>query len=112
MWDIFFHISLDKRTLDQLIEQCNILIAASADMATWNASTYGRFIKIGTEYTLTELKRHWSLYISMQDLPAKRIAEIRTGMSEMFKTKLQNSLTLSAARSSGPVFHAAGTDRK
>lgn len=61
-----------------------------------------------TEYTLTELRRHWSLYVHLQDLPPKRLKEIRNALTAIFQPSLKNAGTvISSARSSGPLFMRA-----
>ena len=109
VWDIFFHMRLDTDSHSALIEQCKKLVRLSETLQHWVDSPYGPFLKMCTEYTLTELRRHWSLYIDMQDLPRQRLKAIRDAFTKQSKSTLQKFQTiLGAARSSGPLMiHAA-----
>jgi hypothetical protein len=65
IWNIYFHFYIDTNSHSVLVEQCKKLVGLSDSLRSWRASPYGRFIKTGTEHTLAELRRHWSLYIGM-----------------------------------------------
>src|ERR1700761_170486 len=75
IWNIYLHMYLDKASHAILIAQCEKLVEHSANVSTWSASPYGSFLKFATTYTLSEVRRHWCLYIAMQHLPAKRMKE-------------------------------------
>ncbi|KAI0759268.1 hypothetical protein BD413DRAFT_287682 [Trametes elegans] len=63
LWDIFFHMYLGDASLASLVCQCSKLLATSEDLQDWDASRYGRTIRIGSEYTLLELRRLWTAYL-------------------------------------------------
>ena len=103
-WDIFFHIYLDKGSYSVLVEQCEKLVGLSDSLRSWNASVYGRFLKMCTEYTMTELRRHWLLYIDMQNLPSQRTKVIREAFTKQCKQQSRKDMaSASSARSSGPL---------
>ncbi|KZT03168.1 uncharacterized protein LAESUDRAFT_744706 [Laetiporus sulphureus 93-53] len=108
IWDTFFHFHLDKNSLSALTVQCQKLIELSATLREWNESAYGQFVRMSTEYTLVELRRHWSLYVDMQHLPRPKLDELREGFRKMSKSTLDKfSVNASSARSAGPLMLAA-----
>ncbi|KAJ7884877.1 hypothetical protein B0H13DRAFT_1506129, partial [Mycena leptocephala] len=56
------HMHLDLASLAVLVSDCQKLLAMSATLNQWRSSPYSHFIGMCTQYTLTELRRHWSLY--------------------------------------------------
>ncbi|RDB24852.1 hypothetical protein Hypma_007901 [Hypsizygus marmoreus] len=110
IWNIFFHLYLDCESHSILIEQCKKLVGYSQSLQTWDASPYGSTLKMCTAYTLSELRRHWTLYIDMHDLPSERQKMIRAAFKDLFKpimAKTSKNALPSAARSSGPVMGLA-----
>ncbi|KAJ7171688.1 hypothetical protein C8R43DRAFT_22063 [Mycena crocata] len=104
IWNIFFHFYLDKESLSQLTAQCKKLLAIGESLKEWGTCTYAPFVRMGTQYTLSELRRHWSLYIDMHGLAAERKAAIRNA----FNAKSHSAKDLGiAARSAGPVVDKA-----
>lgn len=105
VWNIFFHMYLDTASHTALIEQCKKLVDHAQTLQLWNASPYGGFLKMCTEYTLAELRRHWLLYIAMQNLPSKRKKLILDAFKVMSKSSAQGAESLSrpALRSSGQL---------
>ncbi|KDQ10031.1 hypothetical protein BOTBODRAFT_190794 [Botryobasidium botryosum FD-172 SS1] len=108
VWNTFFHIYLDVESHALLVKQCNKLIGFSDSLKRWDASPYGSFIKMSTEYTLAELRRHWSLYANMQDLPPDRTKAIYDAFNKQSKSSIEeHGLLYNPARSSGPVMMKA-----
>ncbi|KDQ10028.1 hypothetical protein BOTBODRAFT_147955 [Botryobasidium botryosum FD-172 SS1] len=102
IWNIFFHMYLDGDSHLALVEQCKKLIGFSENLQQWDASPYGSFMKMSTEYTLTELRRHWSLYLNMQNLPREQLKAIRHAFVKESQY-LKDLFVSSSARSSGPL---------
>lgn len=108
IWNIFFHLYLNKDSYSVLIDQCKKLVELSGDLQRWNNSSYGAFIKMSTEYTLAELRRHWVLYIDMQNLPRERIGAIRdTFVKQSNMASQKYSINLTSVRSAGPLWMKA-----
>ncbi|TDL19948.1 hypothetical protein BD410DRAFT_873356 [Rickenella mellea] len=103
LWNIFFHMYLDKDTHSLLIEHCKMLIGFSLNLECWNRSPYATFIKMCTEYTLSELRRHWLLYIDMHNLPHERIKTIRDTFTQNSQGIWQGKSASTAFRSAGPL---------
>ncbi|KAJ7356563.1 hypothetical protein DFH08DRAFT_1047221, partial [Mycena albidolilacea] len=102
IWNIFFHFYLDKESLSQLTAQCKKLLAIGESLEEWGASTYAPFLRMSTQYTLTELRRHWSLYVDMHDLSVARKNAIRAAFRDKANTAKNFGEALSA-RSAGPL---------
>ena len=81
----------------------------SESLQQWSSSPYGRLLKISTAYTLTEIRRHWSLYVSMADISSSRMKSIREAFRKQYKPTQDNtgSTFISMARSSGPLLMKA-----
>jgi hypothetical protein len=87
-----------------LVDHCKKLIELSDNLQHWNASPYGAFIRMCTEYTLEEVRRHWSLYVNMSDLPSERIKAIHDAFTKLSQSSSQKEgIMMSSARSSGPL---------
>ncbi|KAJ7058836.1 hypothetical protein C8F01DRAFT_283412 [Mycena amicta] len=107
IWNIFFHFYIDKKTLAQLKAHCEKLLKLGKTTAEWVASEYGRFIKMGTEHTLNELRRHWQLYIDMHNLPPQRLRTLTAAFSDLAQSAFRYAGALSV-RSAGPLIAKAG----
>lgn len=105
IWNIYFHMYLDTNSLSALVKHCNKLVTLSGSLQDWNSSVYGPFIKMSTDYTLAELRRHWTLYIYMQDVPPQRMKELRSAFTAVFESSSVTTLSsFSACRASGPLW--------
>ncbi|KAJ6569417.1 hypothetical protein B0H19DRAFT_1209387 [Mycena capillaripes] len=100
IWNIFFHFYLDNNSLLKVTAQCKKLLDVGESLKDWAVSTYAPFLRMGTQYTLTELRRHWSLYIDMHNLPTGQKNAIRNA----FNAKSRSVKGIgSGARSAGPL---------
>ncbi|KAF5337737.1 hypothetical protein D9758_016042 [Tetrapyrgos nigripes] len=107
LWNIFFHFYLDERSLSALEEQCKKLSAISQNVKDWAASPYGQLMKMCTEYTLSELRRHWVLYAEMHILPPQRLKRIQSAFTGVINS-IQKGMVSTTARSAGPLLPSAG----
>ncbi|KAH9885997.1 hypothetical protein C8Q73DRAFT_658897 [Cubamyces lactineus] len=109
IWNIFYHLYLDAETLSLLRAQCRKLIDASTSASQWCSTPYGPYLRMATDYTLAELRRHWALYEAMQDLPPQRLTAIRKAFGEAFSLYRDYKGTLlTSARAAGPLLaHSA-----
>ncbi|PIL27060.1 hypothetical protein GSI_10199 [Ganoderma sinense ZZ0214-1] len=105
MWNIFFHMYLDIDSRSTLVSQSQKL-AAYDSMDSWRSSPYGAIVKIGTDHTLSELRRHWELYADFYH-PSK-LHRLRTLQGTMQNKLKKNSegvgFSITSARSAGPLF--------
>ncbi len=98
-------LDLESHTI--LIAQCQKLLKASESLRSWRASPYGTFLRFSTESTLTEVRRHWSLYDAMPKLPSPRQRAIREAFKKVFTTERNTGTPLSTARAAGPLLFQA-----
>ncbi|KAJ7507372.1 hypothetical protein B0H11DRAFT_1849934 [Mycena galericulata] len=105
IWNVFFHMRLDETSLAVLVSQCRKLISVSDTLKQWRSSGYAHFLRMCTEHTLAELRRHWSLYEAMQDLPPQRTSAIEAEFTKCRASAMRNVLTsmVGSARSAGPL---------
>ncbi|KAF7363898.1 MYND-type domain-containing protein [Mycena sanguinolenta] len=106
IFDIFFHLYLEKESLALLVSQCRILLDASATFQGWKESRYGSTLRMSSEHTLTELRRHWDQYAKMHTLPNSQLCRIVADFKAVV-TEYQNEYHHSAvghtSRSAGPL---------
>ncbi|KAF6752925.1 hypothetical protein DFP72DRAFT_904020 [Ephemerocybe angulata] len=93
------HLIWNSHTL--LIEQCKKLIEMAESPESWRQSPYGESLKMATDYTLSEIKRHWELYVAMPDLPRHRRKSIDDEFTAVWK---QTGMTTTAMRSLGALY--------
>jgi hypothetical protein len=102
LWNTFFHIRLDKSSLDLLVAQCKTLVVHSESMEAWQTSKYASFLRFCSSHTLTELRRHWSLYIEIANLSGQRAQLLRKRFEAGVESILDKGAgNLPAVRSAG-----------
>lgn len=106
IWNAFYHLFLDDRSLALLASQCKILAESSTNFDTWNASQYSRYIKIGTRFTLEEVNKHWTWYALAETWTPNR----KTKLKKMFLSAMRTHgktyrgfVETAPARSAGPM---------
>ncbi|KAM6496296.1 hypothetical protein JOM56_009002 [Amanita muscaria] len=67
MWNIYHHFFIDKGTFDFFLKHCQMLVDLSSDLASWDSSKYGTFLRFCTAHTLSALRKHWVLYIETEN---------------------------------------------
>ncbi|KAL8687644.1 MAG: hypothetical protein Q9224_005092, partial [Gallowayella concinna] len=96
---------IPKTDLFLLQEHTTKLLKASESLETWLASSYGHFIQFTNAATLTELRRYWTQYKTI-DVSGTVNTDFRDGMSE--RTKAIGTLNfLQGLRSAGPLWMSA-----
>ncbi|TFK43950.1 hypothetical protein BDQ12DRAFT_643771 [Crucibulum laeve] len=106
LWDIFYHFFLDKPAVDLLLRQSRKLIDLSTNLATWNACQYGHFLKYCTEDSLTEIRRHWILWVETSNFTVVQTKELEASFLSGMKTVRERHdgvAVLSSNRSAGPL---------
>lgn len=101
VWNVFYHFRLDSESHTLLIEQCKKLIELAESLESWRRSPYGESLRMATDYTVSEIKRHWELYVAMPDLPRHRRKSIDDEFTAVWK---QTGMTTTAMRSLGPLY--------
>ncbi|KAJ3505931.1 hypothetical protein NMY22_g17411 [Coprinellus aureogranulatus] len=103
IWNAFYHFRLDAKSHKVLIEQCKKLIDLAESPQKWRESQYGSALKMATDYTLAELRRHWELYAATPDLPANRRKAIEQDFTTQAKKNAGASRMSTVTRSLGPL---------
>ncbi|TFK16970.1 hypothetical protein FA15DRAFT_683641 [Coprinopsis marcescibilis] len=107
IWNSFFHFRLDKSSRSALLAQCNKLLDLSDSLPSWSASVYAPYIRLCTAYTLSEVRRHWKLYIDMPELPESRLKAINATFTATANDNKGHSSV--AVRSVGPALVEAAS---
>ncbi|KAJ2920961.1 hypothetical protein H1R20_g16132, partial [Candolleomyces eurysporus] len=103
VWNIFYHFKLDEKSHAILEDQCKKLIDLAETAQNWRESSYGGTLKMSTDYTLSEIRRHWELYVAMPDLPRERHNAINQEFVAMWRNNSNNGYRSAAPLSLGPV---------
>ncbi|VDC06230.1 unnamed protein product [Peniophora sp. CBMAI 1063] len=107
IWNVFFHMKLDKDSHAVLVRQSQKLASFAESEPTWRTSEYGSLLRVSTPQTLTELRRHWLLYAEMEQLPALRHKAILAAFNKHRNSVLGGQTPTAAARSAGPLMTSA-----
>ncbi|KAF8595868.1 hypothetical protein BDV93DRAFT_528382 [Ceratobasidium sp. AG-I] len=102
IWDIYYHFKLDGESTNLLVAQCRQLIEVSQSMDTWRQSSYNSFLKIADSNTLSELRRHWTLYAGFPEITGTRLNKLKKeqeDLSRKIKTRLRTYGYMGASRS-------------
>ncbi|KAF7363900.1 hypothetical protein MSAN_01048000 [Mycena sanguinolenta] len=106
IFDIFFHLYLEKESLALLVSQCRILLDASTTFQGWKESRYGSTLRMSSEHTLTELRRHWDQYAKMHSLPNSQlcriVADFKAVITE-YQKQYHHTTVGHTSRSAGPL---------
>ncbi|PFH50430.1 hypothetical protein AMATHDRAFT_47924 [Amanita thiersii Skay4041] len=105
IWNFYYHFFIDQETFDLVIDQSQKLVDLSEDITTWNDSHYGKFLRLCTSHTLSELRRHWSLYVSTKNLTRAEEESLR----DHFRTNNRwdedrSGINLTSVRAAGPLW--------
>lgn len=105
LWNIFYHIKLDRESLSALLDQCEKLVSVSVDIRSWNNSRYGSFMRMCDKRTLSKLRAQWQTYIKN----AKLVGREKKEYDEKFTKALNGTILkvpkhdISSTLASGPL---------
>ncbi|TFK74181.1 hypothetical protein BDN72DRAFT_103975 [Pluteus cervinus] len=103
IWDIYFHMRLDKESSTALIDQCEKLIGYTEDIASWRSSPYGKVLRIGTAHTLAQLRRLWRSYADKDLYTGEGLQRLDSQLRAAAEDVVRKySVKTTAARSAGP----------
>ncbi|TFK74174.1 hypothetical protein BDN72DRAFT_813427 [Pluteus cervinus] len=104
IWDIYFHMRLDKESATVLIDQCEKLIGLAGDLSSWGSSPYGSVLRIGTAHTLDQLRRLWKCYADKNLYAGEGLQRLDSQLRAAKESVLrENDLNFTASRSAGPL---------
>ncbi|KAJ7230217.1 hypothetical protein GGX14DRAFT_344215 [Mycena pura] len=105
LFDIFFHLYLEKGPLALLVSHCRALLDASITLEHWKESSYGSTLPMSSQHTLSELRWHWDQYARMHSLPKSQldgiVANFKGGVAEC--QRQHQGLMMHTSRSAGPL---------
>lgn len=103
IWNAFYHLYLDPASTTFLSSQCRKLAQLSSSIETWNRSQYASFLRVCDIRTLSELRRHWDLYIAYADSSESKKCQSEQVKSTVKKIldKYSSLVHLGVARSAG-----------
>ncbi|KAJ7311548.1 hypothetical protein DFH08DRAFT_1045533 [Mycena albidolilacea] len=115
IFDVFFHLYLETGPLSLLTSQCRTLLDASTTLKCWKESSYGSTLRMSSQHTLTELRRHWAQYARMHSLPDSELCKIaanfKAGAEENYRQihgRAGVNKVGHTSRSAGPLRMYAG----
>jgi len=103
IWNVFYHLYLDPASSAFLSTQCRKLAQLSSSIETWNQSQYASFLRVCDVRTLSELRRHWDLYVAHSDSPESKKHQLEQVDLVIKETldKYSNLTHLGVTRSAG-----------
>ncbi|KAH9848326.1 hypothetical protein C2E23DRAFT_739709 [Lenzites betulinus] len=113
IWDVYIDMHFDDETLAFFTTQCRKLIEHSQTTDAWQASPYYSTLRMGSEFTLDEIHRHWSLYLGAaiatndQELHAILVNGRAAVRRKHYDSPSTGTTVTSTGRSAGPLFNAA-----
>ncbi|KAJ8130454.1 hypothetical protein O1611_g3175 [Lasiodiplodia mahajangana] len=95
LWSIYYHMHIDKKSLDLLRSQAKKLYELSASMDTWQQSKYGSSLALCDSATLADLKKMWGFYSMEQD------GEGLLQLNRRFESVLNDAKAIRSAKGGG-----------
>ena len=106
IWNIFYHMMLDKDSLSLLIEQCRKLVPLAQDLETWKQGPYAHIVAICDDATLSDIQRFWKLWLGTADFNAQQTKRFTKNFQDGIKKvrpRMQGSFVITSMRSAGPL---------
>ena len=103
IWNAVYHLYLDPASSTFLSSQCRKLAQLSSSIETWNQSQYASFLRVCDIHTLSELRRHWDLYVAYAETPEskeRQMEQIEFAVKKMLD-KYSSPVHLGVTRSAG-----------
>ena len=101
VWNVFYHFYLDEKNYRLLESQSRLLASASVSMQSWQSSRFGAYLKICSTHTLSELHRHWELYVAFSSLAHTRHNHLSAEQRQLSKDLVKKQVIISISRSAG-----------
>ncbi|KKZ65717.1 hypothetical protein EMCG_08475 [[Emmonsia] crescens] len=88
LWNIYYHLFIDDKSLSLLESQVKMLCRFSSSLRVWHKSKYGRFLRFCDSKTLDLVRNVWYSYIHVSD---------KTTYTASFRSAIQACLDVKAA---------------
>ncbi|KAJ7746839.1 hypothetical protein DFH07DRAFT_889361 [Mycena maculata] len=102
IWDIFYNIKVDQTSFELLISQTKKLLDITRDLGSWRKSPYSRFLRFGSRYTVSQLRRYLRLYARTEDYSQKKHKELFSSFTREFEARHHTQIVPDTAHSAGP----------
>jgi len=106
IWNIFYHMMLDKDSLSLLIEQCRKLVPLAQDMETWKQGPYAHIVAMCDDATLFDVQRFWKLWLGTADFNAQQTKRFTKNFQDGLKNvraHIEDHFIMTSMRSAGPL---------
>jgi len=103
IWNIFYHMMLDKDSLSLLIEQCRKLVPLAQNMKTWRQGPYSHAITMCDDATLSDIQRFWKLWLGTARFNARQAKRFTKDFQDGLKNIRPHTFVFTSMRSAGPL---------
>jgi len=106
IWNIFYHMMLDKDSLSLLIEQCRKLVPLAQDMETWKQGPYAHIVAMCDDATLFDIQRFWKLWLGTAEFNVQQTKRFTKNFQDGLKNVRagkQEYFVITSMRSAGPL---------
>ncbi|EDN10759.1 predicted protein [Histoplasma mississippiense (nom. inval.)] len=94
LWDIYYHLFVDDKSLSVLESQVNKLYRLSTSLRHWHKTKYGRFLRFCDSKTLALVRDVWYSYIHVSD---------KAAYTTSFRNAIQTCLDVKAVASGSGI---------
>jgi hypothetical protein len=99
IWNIYYHLFLDPKSLDALQNQSKKLHTYASSIQSWHDSKYGRFLRFCDQGTFARVRNIWSFYSTSGPTGSEK-----ADYNERFKLGIQKAVNAKKwFLGSGPV---------
>ncbi|KAJ6581191.1 hypothetical protein B0H19DRAFT_930096 [Mycena capillaripes] len=105
IWNIFYHIKIDKSSCSLLFSQCRKLLGLCKDLESWQQSSYSRFLKFFSRYTLSQVHHYLGLYTQTETYPRAKHDQLFACFAREFEAHYgphPDGIIPNTAKSAGP----------
>ncbi|KAJ7880345.1 hypothetical protein B0H14DRAFT_2435899 [Mycena olivaceomarginata] len=102
VWDIFYHMKLDKTSFALFISHSKALYNISGDLQSWQQSRYSRFLKFCSTYTLSQVHHYLGLYAQTEAYSREKHDQLFTCFTREFEAHYRPEFIPDTASSAGP----------
>ncbi|KAJ7113677.1 hypothetical protein C8R43DRAFT_935355 [Mycena crocata] len=103
VWDIFYHIKVGNDSFELLISHSKKLLGITGDLDTWRESSYSRFLRFCSRYTLSQVHCYLKRYIQTESYSQAKHMQFFSSFTREFEARHgSDRIIFDTARSGGP----------
>ncbi|KAI1193597.1 hypothetical protein F5X97DRAFT_338802 [Nemania serpens] len=104
LWNMYYHMYLDQKSLDLLRSQSKTLYELSSTMETWSRGKYGRYLSFCDSATLADVRKMWAFYsVERKGAESSRLQSQLQSVIDKAKAKHKSNINLTGFRSVSPA---------